>query len=127
MSARLGWARRGNGAPGSGGDLGTQEGPLAGPRAHSSDPLTWVLAAPTPLDETDDEQDQHQEGDGAHQPDEPALGGEVGLGPVVGVSWGGPERTREGFCMGGGVRREACGKNSSYFVSMFLLEPSATT
>lgn len=48
---------------------------------------TWVLAAPTPLDETDDEQDQHQEGDGTHEPNEPALGGNVCL--VVGVSWGG--------------------------------------
>lgn len=52
---------------------------------------TWVLATSTPLDETDDKQDQHQEGDGAHEPNEPALGGDVGL--AVGVSWweGGPE------------------------------------
>lgn len=58
--------------------------------------LTWVLAAATPLDEADDEQDQHQEGDGAHEPNEPALGGDVGL--VVGVSWGegeGRKQTRE--------------------------------
>lgn len=62
------------------------------PQAHASTQLTWVLAASTPLDETDDEQNQHQEGDGAHEPDEPALGGDVRL--VVGVSWRGPEQTR---------------------------------
>lgn len=52
---------------------------------------TWVLATSTPLDETDDKQDQHQEGDGTHEPNEPALGGDVGL--VVGVSWWGGRAT----------------------------------
>lgn len=47
--------------------------------------LTWVLAPSTPLDEADNEQDQNKECDGTHEPDEPALGGDVGL--VVGVSW----------------------------------------
>lgn len=52
--------------------------------------LTWVLATTAPLDEADDEQYQHQKGDGAHEPNEPSLGGNVRL--VVGVSWwGGPE------------------------------------
>lgn len=64
--------------------------PEPAPRTH----LTGVLAAATPLDETDDEQDQHQQGDGTHEPDEPALGGDICL--VVGVGCGGGQRhTRE--------------------------------
>lgn len=54
--------------------------------------LTWVLAAATPLDEADDEQDQHQEGDGTHESDEPALRGDICL--VVGVSWQGSRKQR---------------------------------
>lgn len=61
--------------PGSGGGLTTVP--------H----LTWVLATTTPLDEADDEKDQHQKGDGTHEPDEPALGGNVCL--VIGISWQG--------------------------------------
>lgn len=57
--------------------------PKLAPRTH----LTGVLAAATPLDETDDEQDQHQQGDGTHESDEPALGGNVCL--IVGVGCGG--------------------------------------
>lgn len=57
--------------------------PKLAPRTH----LTGVLAAATPLDETDDEQDQHQQGDGTHESDEPALGGNVRL--IVGVGCGG--------------------------------------
>lgn len=45
--------------------------------------LTWVLPATAPLDEADDEEDEHQEGDGAHEADEPALRGDVHL--VLGV------------------------------------------
>lgn len=54
--------------------------------------LTWVFATSTPLDEADDEQDQHQEGDGTHEPNEPALGGDVCL--VIGVSWWGRARSK---------------------------------
>lgn len=54
--------------------------------------LTWVLAASTPLDEADDEQDQHQERNGTHEPDEPALGGDVRV--VVGVSWQGGQEAK---------------------------------
>lgn len=46
--------------------------------------LTWVLSSTTPLDETDDEEDQDDKGDGAHQSDEPALCGYVYL---VYVGW----------------------------------------
>lgn len=45
--------------------------------------LTWILPAAAPLDEADDEQDEHEEGDGAHEADEPALRGDVHL--VLGV------------------------------------------
>lgn len=67
---------------------------------------TWVLATAAPLDETDNEQDQYQEGYGAHEPDEPALGGDVG--PVVGVSCrrGGQSKQSEGLCMGEGEEGE---------------------
>ena len=83
--------------------------------------LTWVLATTTPLDEADDEQNQHQEGDGTHEPDEPALGGDVSL--VVGVSWGrGTSKHVKGFTWGM-VRRETGGKSLGYFTSMFLLKP----
>lgn len=51
--------------------------------------LTWVLSSTTPLDETDDEEDQDDKGDGAHQSDEPALRGYVYL---VYVGW---SRVRE--------------------------------
>lgn len=76
-----------NRAPDLAGDLVTHRKacwpvPKPPPLTHP----TWVLATTAPLDETDDEQDQHQEGYGAHEPNEPALGGDVG--PVVGVSCG---------------------------------------
>lgn len=47
--------------------------------------LTWVLSTTTPLDEAHDEQDQDDEGDGAHEANEPALSGDVDL---VDVGWG---------------------------------------
>lgn len=39
--------------------------------------LTWILAALVPLDEADDEEHQDEQSDGAHQPNEPALRGDV--------------------------------------------------
>lgn len=48
--------------------------------------LTWVLPTTAPLDEADDEQDEHEEGDGAHEADEPTLSGDVHL--VLGVGCG---------------------------------------
>lgn len=38
---------------------------------------TWILPSSTPLDEANDEKDEDDEGDGAHQTDEPALRGNV--------------------------------------------------
>lgn len=80
--------------PGAGRGPGdSQESPLAlSPKPAPLTHLTWVLAASTPLDETDDEQGQHQEGDGTHEPNEPALGGDVRL--VVGVGWRGRARSK---------------------------------
>lgn len=80
--------------PGAGRGPGdSQESPLAlSPKPTPLTPLTWVLAASTPLDETDDEQGQHQEGDGTHESNEPALGGDVRL--VVGVGWRGRARSK---------------------------------
>lgn len=40
---------------------------------------TWIFASFVPLDEAHDEQDQDKERDGAHQPDEPPLSGNVHL------------------------------------------------
>lgn len=45
---------------------------------------TRVFSTTAPLDEADDEQDEDDEGDGTHQPDEPALSGDVHL---VYVGW----------------------------------------
>lgn len=81
-------------APRLGGDLVVLRN-ACWPQPPKPTPLmrpTWVLAASTPLDETDDEQDQYQQGDGAHEPDEPALGSDVCL--VVGVSWWGRARSK---------------------------------
>lgn len=47
--------------------------------------LTWVFPTSAPFNEADDEQDKDQESDGTHQPDEPALRGDVHV--VLGVSW----------------------------------------
>lgn len=47
---------------------------------------TWIFASFVPLDEAHDEQDQDEERDGAHQPDEPPLSGNVHL--PAGCSWG---------------------------------------
>lgn len=47
---------------------------------------TWIFASFVPLDEAHDEQDQDEERDGAHQPDEPPLSGDVHL--PAGCSWG---------------------------------------
>lgn len=52
--------------------------------------LTWVLPPTAPLDEADDEEDEHEEGDGAHEADEPALRGDVHL--VLGVGCGKKKR-----------------------------------
>lgn len=38
---------------------------------------TWVFSSTTPLDETDDEQDENQQSDGTHEPNKPALGSDV--------------------------------------------------
>lgn len=46
---------------------------------------TWIFAAFVPLDEAHNEQDQDEEGNGAHQPNEPALSGDVHL--PAGCSW----------------------------------------
>lgn len=46
---------------------------------------TWIFAAFVPLDEAHNEQDQDEEGNGAHQPDEPPLSGDVDL--PAGCSW----------------------------------------
>lgn len=46
---------------------------LAGP------PLTRVFPSFIPLDEADNEQDQDEQSDGAHEADEPSLGGDVHL------------------------------------------------
>lgn len=41
--------------------------------------VTWIFASFVPLDEADYEKDQDEESYGAHQPDKPALGGDVHL------------------------------------------------
>lgn len=48
-------------------------------------PLTWVFPSSAPLNEANNQQNEDQEGDGTHQPDEPALGRDVHV--VLGVSW----------------------------------------
>lgn len=53
--------------------------------SHASGPLTWIFSTFVPLDEAHDEQDQDEERDGAHQPDEPSLSGDVHL--PVGCGW----------------------------------------
>lgn len=42
-------------------------------------PLTRVFPSFIPLDEADNEQDQDEQSDGAHEADEPPLGGDVHL------------------------------------------------
>lgn len=54
--------------------------------------LTWIFSTTTPLDEAHDEQDQYDEGDGAHEADEPALSGDVNLVDVGCGSSGGGRR-----------------------------------
>lgn len=103
------------------GSLRTALSPHPPPLTHP----TWVLATTAPLDETDDEQDQHQEGDGAHEPDEPALGDDVGL--VVGVSCGEARSKHVKDLACEKVRRERGGKNFSSFTGMLFLEPHATS
>lgn len=43
--------------------------------------VTWVLSSSALFYEADDEQDDHQQSNGAHQSNEPALGGNVHLFP----------------------------------------------
>ncbi len=40
---------------------------------------TWIFATLVPLDEANYEKDQDEESDGAHEADEPSLGGDVDL------------------------------------------------
>lgn len=85
--------------------------------------LTWVLAAAAPLDEADDEQDQHQKGDGTHEPDEPALGSDVCL--VIGVRWqGGWEANHEPLIAWGAG--EDKGRGGTQLLGRFVLAPVAT-
>lgn len=65
--------------------------------------LTWVFAPTTPLDEADDEEDQYDEGNGAHQANEPALSGNVYL---VYVGWRHTQNTHTGLHRRGEERRE---------------------
>lgn len=39
--------------------------------------FTFVFSSTTPLDETDNEQDENQQSDGTHEPDKPALSSDV--------------------------------------------------
>lgn len=87
---------------------------MEGP-SHLPPHLTWVLAATAPLDEADDEQDQHQKGDGTHEPDEPALGGDVCL--VIGVSWQGGWEANHEPLLGEQVRRKV-GEAHSYWADL---------
>lgn len=82
---------------------------------HTPPPLTWVLATSTPLDKADNEQDQHQKGDGTHEPDEPALGGDVCL--VIGVSWQGGWEANHEPLPGEWVRRKV-GEAHSYWADL---------
>lgn len=84
--------------------------------------LTWVLATTTPLDEADDEKDQHQKGNGTHEPDEPALGGDVCL--VIGVSWQGGWEANHEPLLGEWVKRR---REGAQLLCSFALEPTATT
>ena len=55
------------------------------PDVQRSTDSTWVLPSPAPLDEADDEEEEHDDGHGTHDADQPALGGEVHL--VSGIGW----------------------------------------
>ena len=54
---------------------------------------TWIFASFAPLDEAEDEQQEQQQHDGAHQADEPTLGGEAPL--HLHHRWREGERERE--------------------------------
>ena len=55
---------------------------------------TWVLPSPAPLDEADDEEEEHDDGHCTHDADQPALGGEVHL--VSGIGCRPDTRTHKG-------------------------------
>ena len=54
--------------------------------------ITWIFATFVPLDEAHNEEDQDEEGDGTHESDKPALGGDVDLSAGHGCT--GTERDR---------------------------------
>lgn len=60
---------------------------IVGIKTGRSHHCTWVFTPSAPLDEADYEEDEHDESHGTHDPDEPALSGDVHLVLSVDCTW----------------------------------------